>query len=210
MENQSSPTNTASNLGNEFLASFNAERFVARLKEVLSDPLSAWQKIRDEQYTIKQLYLQYLLVLVIVPAICEFIGMSLLGPIPLSSGIKMLIWKIVFGLAGAYGAALLVKVLAPKFGGSAGEVDGLKLFTFSMMPAAAASALFIIPILRFILALIALAGAIYGLYIMWLGIPILLSVPTEKRVPFFISLVGSILVAALVISWIGANLGLVA
>ncbi len=209
MENQAG-TNPAVNLRDEFVASFDLKKFSARLQEVISDPLGTWAKVKAEPSEVKQLYLQYLIVMAIVPGLCTFIGLALFGPMPFGAGIKMFLWHVVMTLGGAYLFAMLISAITPTFGGAASVGDALKLLVYSQMPAAAATVLTIIPIsfLLLIIWLVVLLAAFYGLYIFWLGIPIILNVPEERKVAFFISLVACALVCGALLSMVGPGMGM--
>jgi hypothetical protein len=81
----------------------------------------------------------------------------------------------------------VVEILAPKFGGPTDADAALKLAAFAPTVAWVSGAAIIVPILG---ALVALAGAFYALYTLYLGVPIVMRVPQERAFTFTLAVIG--------------------
>ena len=209
MENETG-SSPKPNLFSEFQSTFDFNRYVTRVQEIVSDPLGTWPKVKAEPGDVKQIYLQWVVVTALLPVICTFVGLSVLGSVPILDGLKTFLWQLILSMGGMYVFSLIVVKLAPSFGGSATIEDAMKWLVTAMMPGAVVSILTIIPLsfLSFIVFLLMLGAFCYGLYILWLGVPIMLGIPDDRRVPFFISTVACIFVAAALASWLAGHAGL--
>jgi len=171
---------------------------VDRAKNMILKPKQEWQVIDGETHTVKDLYLQYAMILAAIPAVAAFIGFSLIGlggvlsqyRIPIASGVAMMIVKYVLSLASVYVLALIIDALATNFGSQKNFMQALKLSVFSMTAAWLAGIFSILPALS-ILGLLGL----YSLYVLYLGLPVLMKTPEDKLVPYFVV----ILIAAVVV-----------
>lgn len=74
-----------------------------------------------------------------------------------------------------YVAAMIVDVLAPTFGGQKNFGNALKLAVYSYTPYWLASVFLLVPFLKFLVIL-----GLYGVYLLYLGLPALMKVPKEK------------------------------
>ena len=172
---------------------------VDRAKNMIMKPKAEFQVIDGETHTVKDLYLNYIMILAAIPAVAAFIGFSIIGlggvlsqyRIPIASGIAMMIVKYVLSLASVYVVALIVDALAPNFGSQKNFLQALKLVAFSMTAAWLAGIFSILPALS-ILGLLGL----YSLYVLFLGLPILMKTPEDKVIPYFVV----ILIAAVVVN----------
>ena len=171
---------------------------VERAKNMILQPKQEWQVIDGETHTVKDLYVNYAMILAAIPAVAAFIGFSIVGlggvlsqyRIPIGSGIAMAIVKYVLGLASVYILALIIDALATNFGSQKNFIQALKLSVFSMTAAWLAGIFSILPALS-ILGLLGL----YSLYVLFLGLPILMKTPQDKLIPYFVV----ILIAAIVV-----------
>ena len=171
---------------------------VDRAKNMILQPKQEWQVIDGETHTVKDLYLNYAMILAAIPAVCSFIGFSIVGlggvlaqyRIPIASGIAMMIVNYVLSLASVYVLALIIDALAANFGSQKNFMQALKLAVFSMTPVWLAGVFSILPAL----AILGILG-LYGLYLLFLGLPVLMKTPQDKLVPYFVV----ILIAAIVV-----------
>ena len=104
-------------------------------------------------------------------------------------------------LAGAFLVGLIIDALAPTFGGEKSRIQAMKLSVYSSTPAWVGGVFNIVPILGGVLAL---AAAIYGLYVLYRGLPKLMHSPGDKTAGYFaVTLICAVLVYAL-LAWIVA------
>ncbi len=181
---------------------------VARVKEILLTPKTAWPVIEAETTTTAALYTQYIMILAAIQAVAGFIGMSLFGisfmgatvRVPLLTGLTQMVFGYGLALVMIYVMALIADVLAPKFGGQKNTMNALKLIAYSGTAAMVGGAFAIIPAL----SILTLIAALYSLYLLYLGVPTLMKVPKEKTLPYTAVLVVCVIVVGVIA---GAILG---
>lgn len=163
---------------------------VERAKKIITNPKEAWAEIKAEQTTVQNIYLSYAVILAAIPAIAQFIGNALVGTSVLgvhfrwsiSTALGYAIFWYVLGLAGLALTAFIADSLAPSFGSQKNFVNAFKAVVYSMTPAWVAGILYIIPFLGI---LVLLAG-LYGLYLLFIGLPELMDTPKEKAIGYVI------------------------
>lgn len=163
---------------------------VANAKNLMLAPRTAWPMIAAEPATVSELYRNWLVYLAAIPAVAAFIGFSLLGlgigPLriktPIGAGLATMLASFVFTLVIAYVMAWIVNALAPVFGGERNMINAVKLVAFSATPSLLAGALYIMPMLGFLM----IFAAIYGMYLMYTGLPVLMKNAPGKTLPYFL------------------------
>ncbi len=197
------PPSSASSSFSEFLKRVDHQTLIARLKGFVENAAETWQQIKAEAATERDIVEKYLAAMIVVPLLCTFIGVSLLGGGSIGGGLKLFVFGLVAQSLGILIGVLLTQFLSNQFGGSNNRVDALKWVTFASLPGAAARLLDIVqflPIIGYLVTLVQLLAALFGIYVAWVGIPIALGVPTEKRIMFFAALIGCAIVAALILT----------
>ena len=209
----SAPPPPASGGGSQFfsdlMAQIDVQDITARISEMLSAPNAAWARIKSDTFTVEQLYKKFVIPMVVASALCNFIGGAILGPATFGGGISLIFIQVLGGLVSPFIGYFLLSFLVPNFGGSASKGDIFKFLVFPMLVSSAASMFSIIPdlsILSIVRALISLAGGVYALYLLWLGVPIMLGVSDERRPGLFIALVGLVIVCLTVFVWMASVL----
>lgn len=178
-------------------------KLIARVKAILLTPKTEWPVIAGEQTTVPDLYKNYIVVLAAIPAVAGFIKGSLIGygafgihyRTPIGAGITSAIVSYALALALTYVMALIVDALAPNFGGQKNQVQALKAVAYSYTASWVASVGLILPGIGW---LIALAGGIYGIYLLYLGLPATMKAPTEKAGGY----TAVSIIVAIVLGWI--------
>jgi hypothetical protein len=166
---------------------------VERAKKLILQPKQEWEVIAAEPHTVQDLYTGYVMVLAAIPAVCYFIGFSIIGMgyrVPIANGVAHMISQYVLSLGLIYVFAILIDALSPHFGGEKNFIQSFKLAAFAPTAAWLAGIFYIIPALS-ILGLLGL----YSLYLLYTGVPVLKRVSEDKAVPF----VAIILIAAIVL-----------
>ena len=127
-----------------------------RVINILSKPTQEWPVIASETTDVASLYKEYIMLLAAIPAICGFLGMTLIGVsvpfmgqirTPMVSGLAGLVVGYALSLAGIFLAAFIVDKLAPSFQSSGGIVQALKMVAFASTPSWVAGVLQLIPLL---------------------------------------------------------------
>jgi Yip1-like protein len=162
-----------------------------RVTNMLTTPATEWPVIAGETTTPTALITGYAALLAAIPAVCGFIGMTIVGmSIPLVgtvrtgivSGVATAIVSFVLGLVGVYIAAIIVEKLAPTFQSRGDTTQAMKLVVYASTPIWVAGVLQLVPALG---VLTALAG-LYGIYLFYLGLPPVMHTPADKVVPYMV------------------------
>jgi hypothetical protein len=176
---------------------------IDRVKNILLSPASEWGKIKDETYTLADLFQRYAMILAAIPAVAALIGFSIVGfsygpstfRMPIGSGVAHCIFSYVFSLIGVYLMAVIIDQLSPYFGAGKDMDTALKIAVFSMTPAWVAGIFSIIPAL----SIIGMLAGFYGLYVLYLGIKQLKDAPADKEMTYFAAVVVSAVVINLIL-----------
>ncbi len=159
---------------------------VMRVTHILVQPNSEWPIIKGERTDLQTLYLQYVAILAVIPAVAGFIanafvGTLTVGRISVGDAFGSAVLGYVFSLIMVFVVALIADSLAASFGGRKNIDRALKLVAYSMTPSWVAGAFAIIPVLGW---LISLLGGVYALYLFYLGAPVLMKTPESKTIGY--------------------------
>ena len=170
---------------------------IERAKAILLKPEETWPVIDAEPATAGSLYKDWILILAAIPAVCSFVRDSLFGYGSIVWGLEFMVTHYLLSLVGVFLMALLVDALATNFGGVKNQVAALKLMAYSLTSAWVASVLLLVP--SILLGLVVILALFYGLYLFWLGVPVLMKCPKDKATVYtIVVVVVSIVVGALV------------
>lgn len=180
-------------------------KITARAKSILLSPRTEWPIIASEPDSVGGIYTQYLLLMAAVPAVIQFLRLSVIGVsvpllgtwrVPFGSGLTSAITGYVLSLVGIFVVALIVEALAPTFGGQKDRVQALKVVAYSYTANFVAAVIGIVPGL---MLLSALAGLAYGLYLLNMGLPYTMKCPPEKSFGYTVVTVIAAIVVSIVI-----------
>jgi hypothetical protein len=183
----------------------NQSALVKRAQAILTTPKTEWPVIADEPATMADIYTKYILILAAIPVLANFISYSILGVnvpivgmyrVSVVAGISNAIVTYILTLVGVFVTALVADALAPSFGGTKNQVQALKAVAYSSTAYWVASIGGILPIIGW---LIALAGVIYSLYLLNLGLPATMKSSSDRGVPYTAAVVVCAIVIWLVI-----------
>jgi hypothetical protein len=168
------------------------EALVARVKALLLAPQTEWPVIAAEPPDAGALMLRYVAVLALVPVLARFIGGALIGGyVPVLPGLLAAVLHYGLTFVGVWLLALAINMLAPTFGAAKDFPSALKLSAYAHTPVWLAGAFMLVPGLSFLTLL-----GLYGIYLLYTGLPVLAEAPSDKMLPF----AASIAVAAIVIA----------
>ncbi len=177
---------------------------VARVKNILMTPKTEWPVIAAEPTDIAQLYTGYIVILAAIPPLASLIGLTILG-LPLGLVITSAVLRYVFSLIGVLLFGFIAAKLAPMFGGRDDLVQGVKLTAFTNTAVWIGGIFLIIPRLG---SLISLLCGLYALYLLYLGISVVMTVPESRAVGYLLSLIAVAIVIVIVLVVIGGVVGL--
>jgi Yip1 domain len=150
-----------------------------RIKAILLTPQTEWPVIAQEKGEAARLFIRYVAILALIPALARFIGTVLIGwYAPILPSLAGALVTYLSGFAVVYALALIIDWLAPRFGGQKDFAGALKLAAYSFTPVWIAGIFLLIPGLSFLVIL-----GLHGVYLLWAGLPILMRVPSEKALP---------------------------
>lgn len=180
-------------------------KIIERVKGILTTPKTEWPVAAAEPATVNSLYAGYIAIVVALPTIAGFIKSSLIGTgmfgitvrTPIGMGIVGMLLHYALTLALVYVMALIVNALAPTFGGQKDMVQALKTVAYAWTASWIAGIAVIVPWLGW---LIAIAGAVYAIYLLYLGLPYTMKCPPEKAGGY----TAVSIIIAIVLSWIVA------
>lgn len=182
--------------------SAGAPNLIERAKNILLQPKAEWDRIAGEPANVSQLYMGYVLPLVVISAVCSFIGLSVFGAsafgvtvrVPMVAGLVSAVLQVVMGLVGVYVMAVVTNALAPNFGSVKDQGQAHKLAAYGCTAGFLAGIFSIFPPI----AILGLLG-LYSLVLIFLGLTPLMKTPEDKRVGYFITIIVVMIVVWIVI-----------
>lgn len=179
-------------------------KIITRAKSMLLSPRTEWPVVAAEPDTVSGLYSGYICVLAAIPAIVHFLSSTLIGVsvpflgsfrVPLAAGLTTAVLTYVLSLVGVFVVALIVDALAPSFSAEKNRVQALKTVAYAYTASWVASILGIIPGLG-LLAM--LAGGLYGIYLLNMGLPFTMKCPPEKAIGY----TAVSIIVAIIVGWV--------
>jgi hypothetical protein len=189
------------------------KRLVARAQAILTAPRTEWAAIAAEPATAGGLYSGYVIPLAATAAVFGWLRMAFIGidagvfgryRMGAPSALGLAVVSLLASLITVYVLALVVDALAPSFSGRRDPTQALKLVAYSYTASWVAAVAGIIPALG---GLVALAGAIYAVYLFYLGLPKLMSCPQDKAIGYTVVV---IIIAILIETVVSATIGALA
>ena len=178
---------------------------VGRVKGLLLDPKAEWQVIAGEQTSPGDLIKNYVAILAAIPAVCGFIGASIIGVAgiraPFIWGIASAIVGYVLTIVGVFVVAWLINFLADKFSGTSDFQSAMKVAAYAPTAAWVASVFTLLPILTVLTVL-----GLYSFYLLYLGLPILMRAPADKTLGYLLAVIVCTIIVWGVILFLPARL----
>jgi len=162
---------------------------IARVTAIILRPASEWPVIAGETTTASAIYTGYVAPLAAIGVVALFLGQVLVGmSVPMLGtvrtgvvgGLASAVVMYVMAFVGVWVLSFIVDFLAPQFGGQRDPLRALKVVAYSYTPAWVAGVLQLVPSL----GVLAVLASLYGLYVMYLGLPVLMRSPQDKAVPY--------------------------
>ncbi len=179
---------------------------ITRVKNILLTPATEWPVIAAEAATPKGIYVGYVLVLAAVPAVLGFIDAAVFGySIPfagtvrvgIGSALSAAVTGYVLSVAGVFIMSHVVDALAPTFAAEKNPLQALKVVAYAYTAAWVGGAGTILPGIG---ALVMLAGGIYSIYLLYLGLQQLMKCPADKAAGY----TAVVVIAGILIGWLSA------
>jgi hypothetical protein len=176
---------------------------IERVQSILLRPKPTWPVIAAEPADAASIYSGYVVILAAIPAICAFIGWTLVGGgafgvsyrLPIATGLMQMVIGYLLSLAMIYVLALIVNALAPTFGGSKDLVAALKVVAYGSTAGFVGGVFSLLPSLSWL----GLIASFYSIYLIYLGLPVLMRCPPEKAGAYTAVVVVCALIAMIVL-----------
>jgi hypothetical protein len=170
---------------------------VDRVKNLLLTPKTEWPRIDAEPATVQGLFTGYVMILAAIGPVASIIGGALLGA-PMSFMIATAVVTYAISLIMVFVNSLIIDALAPTFNGTKNHVQATKVAAYIGTPGWLVGILSIVPQLLPLAMLLGFAALIYGIYLLYLGLPQLMRVAQDKAIGYVLVVVA----AWIVIYWV--------
>jgi Yip1 domain len=183
-----------------------------RIKGLILTPKTQWPVIEAEPTTVGQLYTAHVMPLTAFAAVMSFVRMSVIGVslpfggtirTPFVSGLFSAMLTFVVGLIGVYLVGLIINMLAPSFGGQRDQRQALKTAAYALTPAWLGTALIFLPAGT----LLQLCAGIYGIYVLYLGLPVMMRSQQSSSGGYTASVVVCSILVGILFGVVAASLG---
>ncbi len=186
---------------------------VDRIKNILITPKAEWEVIAGETTANMDLVKSYVLPLAAIPAVAGFVGGSLIGHsvpflggtyrVPMMAGIGMAIFGFVMAIVGVYILSFIVNALAPTFAAEKSDTQAFKVVVYSSTAGWLGGIFQMIPGL----GLLGVLASLYGVFLLYLGLPRLMKCPEDKAIGYTAVVVIVAIVVFVVFGAIAAVIG---
>ncbi len=176
---------------------------IQRIRNIVWTPKTEWPVIEAEPTSVAQLYTGYVMPMAAFAAAMSFIRMSVIGVslpfggtlrTPPASGLVFCVVTFLLSLIGLYLVGLTINMLAPMFCAARNQRQALKTAAYALTPAWLGTALTFLPFGT----LLQLIASIYGIYVLYLGLPLMMRSQPDKAAGYTPAVVAcSILVGML-------------
>lgn len=183
------------------------------VKEFVLKPTATWEQIVSYDESVGSLIKDRLLYYAAIPALATFLGVLIFGvrvPLTDTSGFSVVhrlpfgvvllraIFQYGFIIAGIWITSKIINYLAPRFGTVRNDQKAFTVAFYCSLPSMLASVAFLLPPLAFL----TLIAGLYGAYLMYIGLPMLMQTPKDKQLLYFITILAVSIVVYFILSQI--------
>lgn len=169
------------------------QHVIERAKNIIVSPREALTAVKVEPLAMEDVMKNYVAIIAAIPAAAAFIG--LIGRTGFFRIIGFVVVSYLLNLLAVFIFGKILNALAPKFNSMQNDIDAFKLSVYAFTPGFVAGVFNINPAL----SILAFLGWLYGLYVLYLGIPVLMETPGEKVLPYaVVSIVLQVIVMVLI------------
>ncbi|HEX2723216.1 MAG TPA: Yip1 family protein [Gemmatimonadaceae bacterium] len=180
---------------------------VSRVKGILTNPRQEWAVIDAEPLNVGEVLVGYVLPLAAIGPIASIIGWSTFGfgglfRASIGSLIAMACVTFVLTIVGVFVTSWVINALAPTFGATQSMPQAMKVAIYSSTAAWVAGIFNIFPAL----AILALIGALYSLYLFFVGLPMLMKAPSDKATTYTVVVIIAVMVIYFIVGSIAGRM----
>jgi hypothetical protein len=157
---------------------------VNQAKDLIFNPKGTMEKLKNEKVELNDIII-YLAIVAIPTFLGLLIGYGFVwwgGGALIGYAFVIAIITYIMSIIGVIIFGFILNALAPSFKTKQNKMQALKLVSYAATPWLLLGIVNIFPAA----ALISLVGGLYGLYILYIGIPILMGTAKDQQMPFFI------------------------
>jgi hypothetical protein len=170
---------------------------IERVKNIIISPKTEWARIDAEPATVSGLFTGYVAILAAIGPIASIAGGLLVG-VPMGFMIASAIVTYVISLVLVFVNSMIIDGFAPTFGGTKNNVQATKVAAYIATPGWLVGILSIVPQLLPLTMLLGFVALIYGIYLLYLGLPLLMRVSQDKAIGYIVVVVA----AWIIIYWV--------
>jgi hypothetical protein len=187
-------------------------RLIDRIKNIILTPKTEWPVIEAEPTSIAQLYNGYVTPMAAFAAVMSFVRLSVIGVslpfggtlrTPPANGLVSCVVTFILGLIGLYLVGFIINMLAPTFAGGRNQRQALKTAAYALTPAWLGTALTFLPFGT----LLQLIAGIYGIYVLYLGLPVMMRSQQDKAGGYTAAVVACTILVGILFGVVGAMVG---
>jgi Yip1-like protein len=165
---------------------------VTRAKNIVLTPNTEWSVIAQEPTDQGALITGYVVPLAALAAVAGFIGGTIIGHsgpfvgtirVGFMMGLTIAVVSLVMAVVSVFIVGLIINALAPTFGGEKSSIQAIKVAAYAYTPAWIAGVFQLLPVIG-LGTLVAFVAGLYGLYLLYLGLPRLMKCPPDKAVGY--------------------------
>jgi hypothetical protein len=182
---------------------------IDRAKNIIVSPNKEWDVIALEQPNTNQIITGYVLLLAGAAAVAAFIGYGFIGfnygffrVAGVNWGIYQALVVLIGALVSVFLSALVIDSLAPSFGSEKNMGRSIQLVAYAYTPAWVGGLLAIYPPI----ALVGTLAGLYGLYLLYIGMPKIKKTPADKVVGYYVVSLVTLIVVFLIIGFVLARI----
>lgn len=175
---------------------FNYKSLANRIKDIILNPREEWPKIAVEPISNKDIILQVVLPLTLIAALISLFVVWLGTYLTFGVALKVAVLRFVLPMVTIIIAAIIANELAETFNSAKNLNASYKLIAYSSIPWLLTN---IVVSLFWSLTWLTILG-LYGVYLLYTGIPILMKTPEDKNPVYTLTVVVLIFVIQLILS----------
>lgn len=174
---------------------------LTRAVGLLVSPGRAWARIAEAPAEPRPLFLRYALPLAALPALCSVVGVLVFGFNIANVGVHMSVVGLILGAVTGYALTIgavwalawFVDLTAPAFDGRRDRRAALNLVVYAATAMWVGGLAEIYPSLGIPVGILA---GLYSLYALYVGLPVMMGVPEDRRLTAFAAVLIAILLLA--------------
>src|SRR5918996_6025378 len=171
-----------------------------RAKNILLRPREEWRVIEAEKTSVTEVLVRYALPLSAIGPLASIVGNSLFGArMPILESLIVAVSVFVLQLNLLFIIAFIIATLARVFSGQQNFSQAFKVAVYTATPTWVASTLNVFPAL----GPVVVVAAFYGIYLLYLGLPVLMKSPQEKAGGYTASVVMCAIVVNIALVFMG-------